>query len=120
MDNYDTEISYLPLPSTPVIRAMGYLDSNLIFSYGGSLKIFAQFYDNEATSISKVDVYHSDILLVSLNNGGENGDFVSGDSFFTFTMEIIGELPKEDFLFDLVGVTKDGVKTSVAPYLIVK
>jgi immune inhibitor A len=120
INDMEPEISYLPAPNTPIIRAIGYLDSNLIYTYGGRLEMISKFYDNEASNISRVDVYYSNILLLSLNNDGDNGDFIPGDSYFTYILDILNQLPKDDFLFDFVGVTKDGVKTSIAPYLVLK
>jgi immune inhibitor A len=120
LNNIGTSISYIPALDTPSIKAIGYLDSNLNCSYGGCMSMISKFNDTEANDISRVDIYLSNTLLFSLNNSGENGDFIQGDSYFTLTKDILCQLPKGDFLFDFVGVTIDGAKTSVAPYLILK
>jgi hypothetical protein len=120
LNHYLSNRYFNSLPSLPRIMAVGYLDTSLNNINGGSLKIIAQFNIDEVDEISSVEIYSNNVPLVSLNNSGMNGDFVPQDEYFTFVHQFDGALPAGDYLFDFMGVTKDGKQTEVAPYLILK
>jgi len=118
LDRYMLRSYFSQSTDTPKIRAVGYLDSDLN-NYGGMIKLIAQFDEDESNEISEVEVYAGDILMpFTLNNSGLEGDFVPGDSYFTYCYQFTGSLPPGDYTLDFVGVTKDGRRTQIAPYLI--
>lgn len=102
----------------PIIMMAGYMDSDISWMDGGTLRILAWVVDPEEDPLTVEIFFGGEPTGVMLLDDGEHGDFGAEDGLFGLTMEVPERsLPPADYLLELAARDHHGNQSDLWPYL---